>query len=129
MDNFIDLFRHETNLRSVGAGQPVFLAGDEGQVMFVLVEGQADVLVGDDPVECAGPGAILGEMALIDSAPRSATVIARTACRLLPIDVEKFNALIQKKPDFARLVMKAMAGRIRSMNNRNRVLIQHFLTF
>lgn len=127
--DIIDLFRRDTNFQSIAAGQPIFLVGDAGRVMFVLVEGQADVLVGDEVIESAGPGAILGEMALIDHAPRSATVIARTECRLLPIDVERFNTLIQKTPDFARHVMKVMAGRIRSMNDRNMLLMEHFLKF
>ena len=115
----IDLFRHETGFRSISAGQTIFHAGDSGLVMFVLMEGQADVLVGNKVVESAGPGAILGEMALIDHSPRSATVIARTDCRLLPIDVKRFDTLIQKTPDFARHVMKVMVDRIRSMNKRS----------
>jgi CRP-like cAMP-binding protein len=127
--DLVDLFRHDTNFQSIAAGQPVFLAGDAGRVMFVLIEGHADVLVGDEVVESAGPGAILGEMALVDHAPRSATVIARTECRLHPIDVERFNTLIQKTPDFARHVMKVMADRIRSMNYRSILMMEHFLKF
>ena len=127
--DLIDLFRHDTGFQSIAAGQPVFLAGDTGRVMFVLIEGQADVVVGGEVVESAGRGAIIGEMALIDSEPRSATVVARTDCRLLPIGVERFDALIQKTPDFARQVMKVMADRIRSMNKRNVLLIEHLLTF
>jgi CRP/FNR family cyclic AMP-dependent transcriptional regulator len=127
--DLIELFRHDTGLQTIAAGQPVFLAGDAGRVMFVLIEGQADVLVGDEVVESAGPGAILGEMALIDDAPRSATVIARTQCRLLPIDVDRFNSLIQKTPDFARHVMKVMADRVRSMNNRSMLMMEHVLNF
>jgi CRP-like cAMP-binding protein len=127
--DLVNLFRHDTGYQSIAAGQPVFLAGDTGRVMFVMIEGQADVLVGDEVVESAGPGAILGEMALIDHAPRSATVIARTQCRLLPIDVDRFNSLIQKTPDFARHVMKVMADRVRSMNNRSMLMIEHVLNF
>ena len=127
--DLIELFRHETGFQSIAAGQPVFLAGEAGRVMFVLIEGHADILVGDVVVESAWPGAIFGEMALIDSAQRSASVIARTECHLLPIDVEKFDTLIQKNPDFARHVMKVMAGRIRSMNYRNALLIEHLRKF
>jgi CRP/FNR family cyclic AMP-dependent transcriptional regulator len=127
--DLIELFRHETGFQSIAAGQPVFLAGEAGRVMFVLIEGHADILVGDVVVESAWPGAIFGEMALIDSAPRSASVIARTECHLLPIDVEKFDTLIQKTPDFARHVMKVMAGRIRSMNNRNALRIENLRKF
>jgi CRP/FNR family cyclic AMP-dependent transcriptional regulator len=127
--DLLELFRHDTAFQSIPAGQPVFLAGDPGRVMFVLVEGQADVLVGQEVVESVGPGAIFGEMALIDHAPRSATVIARTDCRLLPVDVERFDNLIQKTPDFARHVMKVMADRIRNMNDSHMLLMEHLLTF
>jgi CRP/FNR family transcriptional regulator, cyclic AMP receptor protein len=122
--DLIDLFRQEAGFQSIAAGQPVFLAGEAGRMMFVLIEGHADILVGDVVVESCWPGAIFGEMSLIDSAPRSASVIARTECHLLPIDVEKFDTLIQKTPDFARHVMKVMAERIRRMNNRNALLIE-----
>lgn len=127
--DLIELFRHDTGIQSIAAGQPIFIAGDAGRVMFVLIEGHADVLVGDEVVESSGRGAIFGEMALIDHAPRSATVIARTECRLLPIDVERFNTLIQRTPEFARHVMKVMADRIRGMNTRNSLLIEHLLKF
>jgi CRP-like cAMP-binding protein len=127
--DLVDLFRDDTGLKSIAAGQPAFLAGEAGRMMFVLIEGEADVIVGGEVVEAAGRGAIFGEMALIDSAPRSATVIARTDCRLLPIDIERFNALIQKTPDFARHVMKVMADRLRSMNSRNTLLVEHILKF
>jgi len=127
--DLLDLFRHETGFQSIAAGQPVFLAGDAGRTMFVLIEGHAEILVEDQVVESAWPGAIFGEMALIDLAPRSASVMARTECHLLPIDVEKFNTLIQKTPEFARHVMKVMAERIRNMNHRNALLIEHLLGF
>lgn len=127
--DLIDLFRNETGYHSVAAGQTIFDVGERGLVMYVLIEGQADILVGKEVVESAGPGAILGEMALIDHMPRSATAIARSDCRLLPIDIQRFDTLIQKTPDFARHVMKVMADRIRNMNSRNLRLIEHILRF
>lgn len=127
--DLIDLFRNETGYRLVAAGQTIFDAGETGFEMYVLIVGQADVLVGKEVVESAGPGAILGEMALIDQMPRSATAVARSDCHLLPIDMQRFDALIQKSPDFARHVMKVMADRIRNMNRRNLSLIEHILRF
>ena len=127
--DLIEMFRNDSGVRSVAAGQPVFFAGDPGELMYVLLEGEAEVRVGDEVVETAGPGAIFGEMALVDHSPRSATVIARSECRVAPIDVERFNSLIQKTPDFARHVMKIMADRIRSMNTRTAALMEHYLKF
>ncbi len=69
-------------------------------------------------IEVARPGALLGEMALIDSSVRSASVVARSNCRLLPIDIAQFNLLVRESPEFARHVMIVMTGRLRRMNQR-----------
>jgi len=115
------LFRHgdAQNVVTVQPGQPVFRAGDKGGVMFVLMEGTATVLVGGSVVEEAGPGALFGEMGLIDQAEkRSATVIAKTGCKLVPVDLDRFHQLVRRTPQFASYVMKTIVGRLRRMNAR-----------
>jgi CRP-like cAMP-binding protein len=64
-------------------------------------------------METASPGAILGEMAMIDEGARSATVIAKSECQLLPIAKKRFNFLIQQTPNFAVHIMKVIAMRLR----------------
>ena len=115
------LFRHgdAQNILTVQPGEPVFRAGDRGGVMFVLLEGTATVLVGGSVVEDAGPGALFGEMGLIDQAEkRSATVIAKTQCRLVPVDLDRFHQLVRRTPQFASYVMKTIVARLRRMNAR-----------
>jgi CRP/FNR family cyclic AMP-dependent transcriptional regulator len=115
------LFRHgdAQNVVTVRPGEAVFRAGDKGGVMFVLLEGTATVLVGGSAVEEAGPGALFGEMGLIDQAEkRSATVIARTECKLVPVDIERFHQLVRRTPQFASYVMKSVVARLRRMNAR-----------
>jgi CRP/FNR family cyclic AMP-dependent transcriptional regulator len=112
------LFTEGTEVVRLRAGQALFRAGDPGDVMYVLISGAADVLVGDDVIERAGPGAFLGELALIDAAPRAATVVATTECRLVSVDKGQFHALIQGTPYFATEVMKVMADRLRRMDDR-----------
>jgi CRP-like cAMP-binding protein len=63
-------------------------------------------------------GGIFGEMSLIDDKPRSATARARTDCELVPIDEGRFLELVHQKPGFALEVMKVMAERLRSMDER-----------
>lgn len=113
------LFRHgdAQNVITVKPGEPVFRAGDRGGVMFVLLEGKADVLVGGAIVEKAGPGALFGEMGLIDQVEkRSATVIATSECKLVPVDLDRFHILVRRTPQFASYVMKIIVGRLRKMN-------------
>ena len=102
----------------VAAGETVFRAGDPGSVMYVLIDGSADIMVGGTVVERAEPGALLGEMALIDEGPRAATVVAVTDCRLIPINLQQFHSLIKQAPPFATKVMRIMANRLRAMDQR-----------
>ncbi len=113
-----ELFRFETDLLQIGAGEPVFKVGDPGDRMYVLMAGEADIVVGNIVVERAGPGALLGELALVDATPRTATVMAVTDCSLLPIDVKRFRFLVQETPNFALHVMKVIAERLRRMDRR-----------
>ena len=84
--------------------------------MYVLLEGTADVLVGDKVVESATKGALFGEMALVDSSPRAANVVATSLCRLAKIDQRRFQFMVQQTPNFATHVMKVLAQRLRQMN-------------
>ena len=101
---------------ALSPGDVLFLEGEEGDRMYVLLEGRMDIIVGQTLVETASEGAIVGEMSLIDESPRSASVIAITACRLVGIDRPRFHALVQTNPTFATHVMKVMADRLRRMN-------------
>jgi CRP/FNR family cyclic AMP-dependent transcriptional regulator len=110
------LVRFAGDQRAFAAGQVIFAAGSPGDVMYVVKEGEVEVLVGDRVVETIGPGGILGEMALIDHNPRSASARAKTDCQLVPIDEARFKFMIQQTPFFAIEVMRVMARRLRQMN-------------
>ena len=74
--------------------------------MYVLLEGEIDIFLGDFLLETAGPGALLGEMALIDDSPRTANAVAKSPSRLAQIDRRRFHLLVQQTPHFATHVMK-----------------------
>jgi CRP/FNR family transcriptional regulator, cyclic AMP receptor protein len=111
-------FREARNLVSIQAGVPLFNEGEPGKTMYVLMDGSAAVIAAGQVIEIATPGALLGEMALVDSSTRSATVMARSDCRLLSINNAQFDLLVRESPEFARHVMMVMAGRLRRMNQR-----------
>jgi CRP/FNR family cyclic AMP-dependent transcriptional regulator len=114
--NPAELFRQDSGILNIARGNFLFREGESGDKMYVLLEGNAEILVGDLVVEAAGPGALVGEMALIDTGPRTASVVARTPCRLAQIDRRRFHFLVQQTPHFATHVMKTLADRLRHMN-------------
>lgn len=114
MPIFYDLFRNEPHIETLQAGDVLFRQGDSGNGrMYVLLSGRADVLRGERLVEKSCSGDIFGELAMIEEAPRSATVIARTDCEFAVIDQKRFHWLVAETPGFATEVMRAMARRLR----------------
>jgi CRP/FNR family cyclic AMP-dependent transcriptional regulator len=114
--NPADLFAHETDTVNLAPGETLFNYGDAGDAMYVVLEGALDVHVGGKVVEHAQRGAIIGEMALIDPAPRNATVTATENSRLVKVDQRRFHFLIRQNPFFATHVMKELVERLRAMN-------------
>lgn len=114
--NLVEMFRHQVDLQTIPAGQVLFREGDPGSFMYVLMSGTAEIIVHDRVMETAEAGAIVGEMAIIENRARSATVVAKTDCKFLPIERDRFNFLIQHKPEFALHVMRILAERLRKTN-------------
>lgn len=114
--NTLDLFRNAREFESYPAGQTIFSVGEVGALMYVVKDGELDILVNGKIVETVGAGGIIGELALIDTQPRSATVVAKTACQLVPIDEKRFAFLVQQTPYFSLYVMRVLANRLRKMD-------------
>jgi CRP-like cAMP-binding protein len=97
-------------------GDVLFSQGDEADAAYMLVEGGADVLVEGvaGPLLAAriGPGSILGEMAVLCNARRSATVVARGQVVALRIPAEVFCRMLRENPDMALAVMRDLAARL-----------------
>lgn len=114
----MDLFAVEEDPRVCEAGEVIFREYDMGAEMYVVLEGQVELRIGEKVVETVGPGEPFGEMALIDQAPRTATAVAKTACKLAVIPEKRFLFMVQTTPHFAQRLMKVMADRLRKMNAR-----------
>ena len=67
--NPAELFRHDSDALQLAPGDSLFREGDKGEKMYVLLEGEMEILLGDFVLETAGPGTLIGEMALIDDSP------------------------------------------------------------
>ena len=114
----LHIFRNASDTLSFSAGEYLFRQGDAADLMYILVEGEVDILVGNTIVDTVEPETVLGEMAMIDAEPRCASVRAKTACRVVPIDQKRFQFLIQQTPYFAIEVMRILAHRLRKMDRR-----------
>lgn len=114
----IQLFNKEQQTESMAAGQTVFSAGEKGQAMFAVIEGEVDIVIRGKVVESIGPGGVFGEMALVDDSPRAATAMIRNDARLARIDQRRFMFLVQQNPYFALQLMSILADRLRKLNER-----------
>jgi CRP-like cAMP-binding protein len=77
--NPAELFRHETGALQLAPGDSLFREGDKGEKSYVLLEGDMEILLGDFVLANGGPGALIGEMALIGESQRTASAVAKTA--------------------------------------------------
>lgn len=114
----LEMFAADENPRFVEAGEAIFRTFDMGAEMYVVLEGEVELTIGDKTLETLGPGEPFGEMALIDQVPRVATAVAKTRCKLAVISEHRFLLLVQTRPEFALQIMKVMADRLRRMNAR-----------
>lgn len=115
-EQFAWLVNEEAAIETYAPGDVIFSAGDDGRHLYVVRSGEVSIKVGQTVVDIVGRGGIFGEMALIDSGPRSASAIATTACEVLPVDERKFIFLVHETPFFALDVMRSLAERLRKMN-------------
>jgi len=97
----------------------IFHQGDEGSMMYVIVDGHLHVLATTDGKEHViaerKTGDFVGEMAVIESAQRSATLRAISEVRVLSIDGETFKGILHERPDVSFAVLRSISRRLREM--------------
>ena len=99
----------------VPAGAVLTQEGKPGREFFAIVEGTAKVTLRGKKLNTLGPGSFFGEMSLLDQAPRSATVTADSAMKLLVLDARSFSSLLDQAPSVTRKILRAMAQRLRQV--------------
>jgi CRP/FNR family cyclic AMP-dependent transcriptional regulator len=83
--------------------------------MYLLLEGQVALSARGKPLGTVKVGHIFGEMAAISDSPRSATAVARSQCHVISLDDKQFTAALQKKPEFALMMLGTLILRLREM--------------
>lgn len=106
----------------VPKGRTVIRQGDLGQEFALIVEGQADIVKDGEVVATIGPGAYFGEVALLDSITRTASVVATTDLVLEVLDRRGFNTLLDDLPRLSRSMLRGMAHRLAELEDENEQL-------
>lgn len=103
------------------AGQEIFAEGSRGDMMYVILEGEVEILksaqAGSAKVlSTLGKGEFFGEMALIDESPRSASAVAKVDTKLLGMNESVLDTYILTNPEFASKMIRNLAKRLRGAN-------------
>jgi CRP/FNR family cyclic AMP-dependent transcriptional regulator len=114
--NFLSMFKSVSETETYRAGETIFRQGTPGKLMYAILEGDVELRIDDVRIEVVTVGNVIGELALIDLRPRSATASAITDCRLAPISEKQFLLLVQETPFFSLYVMRVLAERLRKMD-------------
>jgi CRP/FNR family cyclic AMP-dependent transcriptional regulator len=96
----------------IPAGKALCTEGEIGHEFFVIVDGDIEVTRKGKPVPLRGGGEFVGEIALLEETPRTATVTATTPVRAFVLTRHDFRALIDANPSVERKVLRALARRV-----------------
>ena len=111
---FQKLFKGWQDVDEFKVGDVIFSAGEPAKVMYFILSGEAELNLHGERLGTENVGGIIGEMSLINSDIRSATVTARSACQLALIDESSFKSLLKHVPEFTLHVMDTLAKRLQS---------------
>ena len=98
------------------AGSLLVDQGQTGREAFVILEGDVAVKRNGRKVATLGPGAIVGELSLLDHGPRTATAVCETDCTLFVISQRNFMPVLDDVPTINHKILAALAGRIRDLD-------------
>lgn len=132
---FSELTDQELNLLAASGSRQkfrdknvIFQEGDSGEVLFIILSGKVKVLLtGKNGQEFIlshlGPGNFFGEMAILESAPRSASVITAEPSEFFLLGRKELKELLTNHPDIAMKILKNLSQRLRKVSEQVRSLV------
>jgi CRP-like cAMP-binding protein len=100
------------------AGTLIVDQGQTGREAFVVLDGEVEIKRNGRKVASVGPGAVVGELSLLDHGPRTATAICVTDCTLLVIDQRRFLGVLDSVPAISHKLLASLATRIRDLDRQ-----------
>ncbi|WP_051664031.1 cyclic nucleotide-binding domain-containing protein [Dyadobacter crusticola] len=102
-------------------GQQIFAKGDLGDSMYIIYTGSVGIYDGTKQLALFDKGEIFGELALLDTEPRSASTVAETDVLVFRIDQEDFFELMEERDEILKNVLRILCQRIRVQNEKMRM--------
>jgi CRP-like cAMP-binding protein len=99
----------------VASKKIIMREGDSGKFLYVVLSGRIAVFVNNAVVGHAGPGGMIGEIALVDSSGRAVSALAETDATLLPVSRDDFLMMVRSNPQFAVTMLRSVAIRLARM--------------
>ncbi len=117
-DEMIEALAQKVNRRQLAEAEALIHRGDEGDALYVIDEGRVKIVTADAQggeliINECGPGETIGEMSLLDRAPRSADVIALTRTEVLELKQDAFFDLLDQRSDLTLNIIRSISARLR----------------
>jgi len=100
--------------KTVAAGDKLVRKGETGAGFYLILDGQTEVIADGKTLAKFGPGAFFGELAVIDGAPRTADVVAKTETTCLVVTQWAMRSIISAHPEIALSMLEELARRLRA---------------
>lgn len=113
---FLERFADWEDTVEFPAQSVIFSEQAPADVMYVVLSGEVELTLHGRPLDAEEAGGVIGEMAMLDSAMRSSTAVARTAVRLARMDREQLKKMAADDAEFSFHVMSVLANRLRSVD-------------
>ena len=112
------LVKRNAEDHKIRAGESLVKEGSRGHEFFIIIGGRASVRRKNKKIGTLGPGDYFGELALLDPAPRNASVVADDDMEVLILNEREFSGLLAEVPSLARKVLTGMARRLHEADSK-----------
>jgi len=116
--NILELFDDWEDVVKCKRGAELFAERAPADFMYVILDGEIELSLHNEPLGVEMDGGIIGEMAMIVDSNRSATATTLTKSKLARVNRDQFRELVASNPDFALHIMQILANRLRAINEQ-----------